>query len=358
MTVPPGLNEPPDWDAIARHRDGELDGAEERRVAEWLAAHPRDAALLDALDEQLAAQLTPRAVPAPEPDVEAALRAVHARMDDAPTARVIPFPLTRPASGTRRRPMRWVAAGIAAAAAIGALAVGLTRDRAADGLPRPVAAGSVVATAVGVRDSVRLPDGTRVVLGPASRLTVAAGYGGSARDVEVEGVAFFDVTHLPATSFIVRAGPATIRDLGTAFTVRTEARDSARGVIVAVTVGSVELNPDHASAQSVVLRAGERGESHSDGGAIIRSAMQDSDVAWTRGRLLFADAPLTTVRADLLRWYGVELQIADSSLLTRRITASFDGEPVDSVLRVIALALGANVERRDSVAVLRSGTSR
>ena len=259
MTVPPDLNEPPDWDAIARHRDGEREGEDARRMAQWLAAHPRDAALLGALDDQIAAHLRPPISSAVEPDVEAALRAVHARMAEAPPARVIPFPGVRSTSAAQRKSLRWIVGGIAAAAAIGTIAVGLSRDRAANGLPRGVAAGSVVATAAGVRDSVRLPDGTRVIVGPTSRLTVAASYGGTARVVTVDGIAYFDVVHLPATSFIVRAGAASIRDLGTAFTVRSERQGSVLGVTVAVTEGSVELKPDHAPEQLVVLRAGERG---------------------------------------------------------------------------------------------------
>ena len=68
------------------------------------------------------------------------------------------------------------------------------------------------ATAVGQRDSVRLPDGGRVVLGPASQLVVAAGYGERVREVELHGVAYFDVAHDPRHPFVVRAGATVSED--------------------------------------------------------------------------------------------------------------------------------------------------
>ena len=55
-------------------------------------------------------------------------------------------------------------------------------------LDAPTSARSYV-TRVGQRDSVRLADGSRIVLVPACRLVVAADYGMTGRDVSLEGEA-------------------------------------------------------------------------------------------------------------------------------------------------------------------------
>jgi transmembrane sensor len=264
MITPPRFNEPPDWDAIARHRAGESEGEEARRVAEWLAAHPQDAEVLAALDGALAGGVDASAPRADEPDVEAALRAVHARMHHDSPARVLPFRRRRRATASRGRIVRWLAGGIAAAAAIGALVLGLGRTRDAGEHGRLLAAGGAITTAVGVRDSVRLPDGTRVILGPASRLAVSPSYGRDARHVTVDGTAWFAVRHLPTPTFTVRAGPATVSDVGTEFTVRTDDVDGASAVTVAVTEGEVLLHPENASKSSITLKAGDRGGVRSD----------------------------------------------------------------------------------------------
>jgi transmembrane sensor len=229
----------------------------------------------------------------------------------------------------------------------------------------PVVAARVYTTPVGRTDSVRFTDGSRAVLAPGTTLEVAAGYGGEIRSMELRGQALFDVVHDEKRPFTVGAGGALIEDLGTTFSVRSDDED---GVHVRVTSGSVLLQgrddpkqgtakpkPQTRKDEGVVLRAGERGTVGRDGRAMVeRTTPAADDLAWTHGRLLFEDAPLSRVRSDIRRWYGVELQIADSSLANRHLTASFAGEPIEDVLNVIALALGARIERRGDTAVVRA----
>lgn len=353
MNVPPYANEPPDWDALARHRAGETVGDEARRIDGWLKANPLDAEMLAALDAAVAGDRAGGNVDVP--DVEAALRAVHARMHADPPVRVIPFPAARSAAARTRSRTSWIAGGLAAAAVV-ALAVGVERTRDSDH-PASVAArgaaGSVVTTGVGVRDSVRLPDGTRVILAPGTRLAVSPSFGSTSREVTLQGMAWLAVHHDAAVPFTVRAGGALLRDVGTQFTVRTGAGESDP-VSVSVSEGSVEVRGSSAATSAVTLAAGDRAELGVDGRVVAeRGAASDADLAWMSGRLVFRDARMDQVRVDLRRWYGVQLQFADSAMSSRRITATFDGEPVDRALQVIALALGAHVERRDAIAVLR-----
>jgi len=264
-----------------------------------------------------------------------------------------------PAAPPARRllPLDWRVGGLAAAAAA-LVAVGVARWRGADrpdeGLRR-VAARTVL-TDVGERDSLRLPDGSQVVLAPGTRLVVAADYGRAGRAVELEGAAWFAVRHDAAHPFTVRAGAAVIRDVGTAFAVRT---DGDSGVAVAVTEGAVALRAAAAAAPGdtgVVLTAGDRGVLHAGGRAsAVRGGLSEADTAWRQGRLVYRDASLDQVATDLRRWYGVELRIADASLAGRHLTATFEaGEPAERVLDVIALAVGAELERQGTVVVLRS----
>jgi transmembrane sensor len=51
------------------------------------------------------------------------------------------------------------------------------------------------------------------------------------------------------------------------------------------------------------------------------------------------------------------LRIADPSLAGRHLTTTFAGDPPQRVLQIIALALGARVERHGDTAVLRAGAA-
>lgn len=334
---------PPDWDAIARYFAGESPPAEAARIGEWLDANPDDRALLERLEVAL------EGAGSKDVDVEAALARVHARM--------IEPQITRPhltiQRSSRRAAPRWpVVAGILAAAAIAGVAIVMNRR------PGPVAAPAVAThtyqTAVGQRDSIVLADGSRVMLGPDSRLEVPSSFGTRTRAVTLRGDAFFDVHHDPNVPFSVRVGDALIEDLGTTFTVES---DNGAVASVAVVSGSVRLRGVNApSTGGVVLAAGDRGTIDETGSAQANEhALRDEDLAWTTGRLVFRDAPLARVAGEVRRWYGVTVRVADSSLAGRHVTASFNGEPVDQVLKVIGLTLGARVDRRGDTAVLHAG---
>jgi transmembrane sensor len=257
------------------------------------------------------------------------------------------------------RRLRWSLGGLAAAAVIGFFAVSLRRDAAApharaDGAAI-VAAGSDFRTPVGVRDSLRLPDGTGVLLAPGSRLVVSSSFGRGRRDVTIEGMARFSVRHDRAAPFIVHAGPAVIRDVGTEFMVRAPDASNGVAVAVAVTDGEVDFAARPSSPSATRLRAGDRAELHPNGEIFAQlGAVTTDDLAWTHGVLTFHAAPLDIVRDDLRRWYGIDLRSGDSAIASRRLTATFENQPpVDQVLNTIALALGAEMERSGVVATLR-----
>ncbi len=362
-----------DWDAIARFIGGESDQAESRAVESWLASHPDDAELVRVVQRRAAHTEARAAVTV---DVEGALASVQARLladgtpqrahavasaapetpslvlSDGGMAREVPArrpARERAAAGARPRIRRWSVAVLASAAA---LALVVSRK----GGMRDEAPSQVLATVVGTRDSLTLTDGSRVILAPGSRLTVAAGYGKSGRDVTLEGAAFFDVRHDDALPFTVRTGGAQIRDLGTAFSVKTDAEGD---VSVAVTHGVVALSASASQGSAPVeLRAGDRGTLRGERVAVARGTVTDDDVAWTRGHLAYRDASMSEVQADLRRWYGIELQLDGNDLKRRTLTASFPSDSVAKVINLIALALGADaIQHGDTVVLQRAGRS-
>ena len=78
---------------------------------------------------------------------------------------------------------------------------------------------------------------------------------------------------------------------------------------------------------------------------IERGTVTSEDLSWTRGVLVFRDAPLSEVRIGLRRWFGVELVVTDSRIAARRVTATFDSGTADEVGGVLAAALGGSVRR-------------
>jgi transmembrane sensor len=335
---------PPDWDAIARFLAGESNAGEAAAVRAWLEAHPEDRHLVESLDSL--------AIESADVDVDAALARVHRTMA-APQRPSLTLERggARGTSPTGRNTIVVIAA-IAAAAAV---AFVLTQNRShtpdAGRIAQHYEAG------VGKTDSVLLADGSRVILGPQSTLDVPGTFGAADRTLTLTGDAYFDVRHDAAKPFRVNAGSAVIEDIGTTFTIES---DAAAMATVSVVSGSVRLSRANASSRGIVLAAGDRGVLGTSGDAHVeRNVVRPEDTEWISGKLVFHDAPLSRIAAEMQRWYGVKLRIGDSTMLERRVTTSFEGESLDKALEILELTIGANITRAgDSVIISNARGSR
>ena len=341
----------PRWEGIARFLAGESSLEEERRIRAQLAENSERGALVNSLDAALA---RPDDVPLSPREVEAALASVMARralpVDRAPEPAPDVIPISSRQSA-RPRPSRtaWRNTGLRAAAVVlVAAGLGLVwrsshTTRSTPTVSQIASATQVHQTRAGQVDTVKLADGSTVVLGPESRLTTADAFGGKAREIAFEGQGYFDVVHDDTHPFVVRTSSATLRDIGTTFSVRS---DSVGGTRVAVTSGAVDVVATRgAASEPTVLHAGDRAEVLEGSMQVQRGTVTEGELSWTRGVLEFHDAPLSSVAQELRRWYGVKLVVTDSTIAARRLTATFDHASADEVGRVLAAVLGGSVSR-------------
>ncbi len=286
-------------------------------------------------------------------DVEGALARVNARRraDATPVVERDDLAARRVRREIARPVPVWRQTGFRAAAAVVAV-IGTT---ALWRSTRTSTAPESYVTTTGTAQDIRLSDGSAVRLGPASRLTLASGFGRSNRQLTLQGEAWFTVAHNAAMPFAITVGSTTVEDVGTAFLVR---ESPSREVSVRVAEGSVKVTTTAAARDStVMLRAGDGAVATSTGITVAPGVVTSREgVALAAGRLTFTDASLVEVQDALRRWYGVSLLIADSALAARHVTADFTGEPVSRVAAVLGLTLGVNAESRGDTIELHAAT--
>ena len=203
--------------------------------------------------------------------------------------------------------------------------------------PAPPRPPETFATANRERAELRLSDGTRVRLAPASRVEVPADYDEERRVVYLEGQGYFEAKHDSTRPFTVYAGTAVARDLGTEFAVRSYAEDGG-AVQVVVRTGEVALSGVGR------LAAGDVGRIEADGTAsVTRGAGVESLLGWLDGRLLFHDAPLRTVLDELRRWHDADVHLADPSLGSLPFTGVLTDASFRSSINLVAGTLGLRV---------------
>lgn len=322
----------PDWDALARYMAGEGTAGERAQVEQMLAGQAARVSLVSLLAEVGRSQAP---VAPTSADIEAALANVRTRAArDDRTASEPRRPSVVSLDGYRTR---WRHARMAAAAAVLVVAGASLVFRAGVHRAPTAAASTTYATAAGALDSLTLPDGSRVLLGPGSRLALAPGFGSGVREMTLTGEARFTVVHDATRPFVIHTSTAIVRDVGTVFSVHSDGFEGAR---VVVTEGSVDVQEQSGTVHRT-LTAGDVAVVGTGGGIQVqRAAASADDLAWTQGRLVFRDASVAQVTADLRRWYGVDVKV-DSALARRPVTANFDrGLSAADVLRIVAATIG------------------
>jgi transmembrane sensor len=336
-----------DSELLGRYLSNETSEEETTLVRRWLMAHPEAAEQL----RLFMARLDDEAVRPPAPGVDREWAALQARIQAyesgdvrPPAAHVAPVAA---ATGVRRSPWPRRAGMLAAASVL--LAAGLLFRARHDRVPEArvsVTDRNTYVTGAGERSDLLLADGTRVRLAPGSQVRVAADFGIARRDVYLEGEGYFEVTHDESRPFTVYAGNTSVRDIGTAFSVRSYAADSA--VQVVVKEGEVAV------AGVGRLYAGDMGRVSSTGEATVQRAVDvDSHLSWTSGRLVYADAPLGDVVADLHRWYGVDAELADSAISRLPFTGTLANVAPNEAVAQVAATMGLLVEVDGQRVILR-----
>ncbi len=189
---------------------------------------------------------------------------------------------------------------------------------------------------------IPLADGSVVILSNASTLTVDPDFGRSERRVTMTGEAHFTVTASRDRPFIVEAGNTVTRVLGTTFTVRKYAEDSATRVVV--TEGKVSIRAEQplgtrALASEAILVAHAMGQVSDSGQIFVNPRVPiDGYTGWLTGQLVFRETPLKDAIRELERAYDVEIRVTDTLLLTRRITLSTSvaAKSIDDVLNLVS----------------------
>lgn len=192
-----------------------------------------------------------------------------------------------------RRPIPWLLAGGAIAAAVAVLVA-----------PRWLAPAPVnYETGPGEVRAVILADGSRLTLGGETRISVSMR--GAERKVTLaDGQATFDVVHQAGRPFKVALGDQQVRVIGTEFNIsRHQGRTAVtvrRGVVAVAQTGGGEVRLT--KGQQVVHTEGSTTQE-------VRNADPEAVFAWRTGKLVYDNAPLDVVVADFNRYGDLPILI-------------------------------------------------
>jgi transmembrane sensor len=191
-------------------------------------------------------------------------------------------------------------------------------------------------TAIGETRNVQLADGSTVILSPQTAIKIAMSP--ESRYVNIlEGEAFFSVQRNPTRPFIVDSQYSQTRVLGTQFNVKGNAQSDT----VTVISGVVEVS--HNQQQPSVLHANDKITVANNTSSAIEPSSGSTASAWTKGHLVFANAPLREVVAEIGRYRKGTVIVKNSQLKALQVSGRFDIKNTDNALQALEQTLPIHV---------------
>jgi ferric-dicitrate binding protein FerR (iron transport regulator) len=191
-------------------------------------------------------------------------------------------------------------------------------------------------TGIGEKLTLKLPDGTIIVLNANSTIGFSSAYGKKNRHVQLTGEGFFQIAKDSLRPFILETKGISTRALGTAFNAYSREGLCA----VALTEGKVAIT---SASKTLLLKPGQ----------IMFLDMQDSlsnikvegfdyqkVVGWKEGILNFNRVSLRSILSDLANWYGVKMDIDEGLNVDRRVIGTFRNKNLIDVLTGLGFSMG------------------
>ena len=208
-----------------------------------------------------------------------------------------------------------------------------------------VAMATIQATASVKADS--LPDGSTVILNKHSQVSYPEKFTGDKRVLQLNGEAFFTVTHNKEKPFEVHTNNITVTVVGTSFNVRS--RGDTTEVIVET--GIVKVATEQ---QTVTLKAGQKVIIAINEAILQKQANTDQLYNYYRSKKFVCDnTPLWKLAEKLNEAYDVHIVFGKEALRNLPLNATFIDEPLDKILNVISSTFEISIVKEKGEIILR-----
>ncbi len=197
----------------------------------------------------------------------------------------------------------------------------------------------VYRTRKGDQRQILLDDGSRVMLDTDSRIDVA--FSEADRRVTLtRGRAHFQVAKDAARPFRVFVGADEVRAIGTAFDVRkldTGAKVTLEeGSVAVYRAGAAKV--DGVRPPAAVLKPGQQAKLAPAQPVQVAAVDLSREQAWRFGRMVLDNAPLGEAVADLNRYGGRRVVLADPALADLKVSGVFHTRDPDAFVEAITAA--------------------
>ena len=208
-------------------------------------------------------------------------------------------------------------------------------------------------TKPGTKASYTLSDGSFIHLNAASNLSFPEAFSEKNRIVKMGGEAYFNIKRDEERPFIIETDELKIKVLGTSFDVK--AYEEEEEISVSVESGKVMVSGFIKNSKKYILTKNQK---------LIYNKVSNkysvvdidiiSELNWREGILKFNHTSFSEIEHQLERWYGVDIEVEDKSVYSRKISGVHKNENLKAVLESLKFAFGIDYEIKGKTVKLKT----
>ena len=196
----------------------------------------------------------------------------------------------------------------------------------------------------GIKDTVLLVDGSKVILNNQSILRVSEDYITN-RKLVLQGEAFFDVVKNPENPFTVSASGMIVTALGTSFNIKIDENISKVNLVS----GVVKVEKERSKA-SIYLDPGDKAYLDKKEDQLYKGQTNESiDLAWLKNIIVFDHSSAKEMVDILEANFDVDVKVYNKDQHEWSYSGKFKDQELLEILDLISFSMGFKYEVKDDV---------
>lgn len=197
-----------------------------------------------------------------------------------------------------------------------------------------------------------LPDGSTAVLNKRSSIEFEYNPREKTRKVKLKGEGYFEVKHEETKPFVIQADEALVRDIGTAFNIKSYPdKDTVEVVVESGVVQFYTL-----SDPGMMISAGETGFYSKRTKTFSKLAKADTNVLAYKTRVFsFHATDLRSAIEQINEVYDSKIKLANDIIANCQVTVTFRNNELDEIVEILAETMGLTIERTDQNEIILNG---
>lgn len=199
-----------------------------------------------------------------------------------------------------------------------------------------------------------LPDGTHIFLNSGSEIKYTVDGSDHMREIFLTGEAWFEVAKMKEKPFLVHTSFYDVQVIGTSFNIKAYPEEAE--VTTTLEEGSIGVKSSEnlKLADEIVLKPGEQLTYNKELNKIqIHEVNTKWYSSWKNNKLVFVNMSLKDLAILLERKYGIEIEIADQSILGYHYDGTIKDETILEILELLKHTLPIQYQIVDQKIVIQ-----